>query len=151
MFKILIVCAANICRSPVAQIVLAHKISSLKVSINSSGLMSVSGMKPDSLMQSLAKERGYESAENFRSKILLPSLILQADLILCMETGHLKMIQSLYPTITGKIKMISHWEEKKDVDDPVGLSVDLYKKCLNDIERYCQQWADKLNELGMVV
>jgi sulfate adenylyltransferase len=90
--KVLLVCTANICRSPYAELVareLAGPGSSLEFS--SAGVRAGDGDPMDPVMAAEAASRGAEPG-SFRSRRLTNELIDDADLILTAESAHRKRI-----------------------------------------------------------
>lgn len=149
MFRILIVCTANICRSPTAEVLLSEGLQGRSVAISSAGIAAVNGDGADLEMQSLLRERGLERITQHRSRSLLPSYVTQADLVLCMEPEHLDAVLRMHPLATGRTKLMGHWEGLVSVDDPTGGLPSDYEKALRDLERLSGQWADKVVALGM--
>ena len=150
-FRILTVCTANICRSPVAQIFLTHALKTHSVQVDSAGTLALNGHSADQAMQTLLQDKGFGDLAEHRSQALLPSLIAKYDLLLCMEDEHLQWITQRSPTATAKVKLLGHWEQGRQVADPIGQNRLEYERSVLEIERLCLQWAHKLTDLGMCV
>ena len=151
MYRILVICTANICRSPVAQQFLAHLLKDHPVQVNSAGTLALNGNPADKTMQELMRERGYPHIIKHRSQALMPSLIQKHDLVLCMENEHLNQAKGMYPVLTGNIKLLGHWGGQSQVSDPIGASRETYLASVEEIETLCKVWADKLIQLGVCV
>jgi len=148
-FKILTVCTANICRSPVAQVMLQQLLNS-NVVVHSAGTLAMNGNPADGMMQQIMKEKGFIGIEEHRSKPLLPSVINDYDLLLCMESEHLEMVQKMNPFATAKAKLLGQWSQRVEVQDPFGGPEYAYRESVEQIEFLTQQWAKKLIDLGMI-
>ena len=150
MLNILVVCTANICRSPAAQVFLNDLLRGNEVRVESAGTLAIDGNIADPTIQQLMIERGYPEIEHHRSRALMPHHIFEYQLILCMERDHLDLIRKNYPVAVGKSMMLSHWENNTDVVDPFGRDQDEYIDSLNIMQTYTQQWATKIVNMGLV-
>ena len=149
-FRVLVVCTANVCRSPAAQRFLQKQLLPYGAVVESAGTMAIDGNAADDTIARLMLERGYEDIVQHRSRALMPSHTNKYQLILCMEREHLARVQALNPSILGRAKLMGHWEGQSEVDDPIGRSVSTYEKSLDRMEILAQQWAIKMREMGFV-
>lgn len=152
MFNILVVCTANICRSPVAQVFLSQHLSGKQVQIQSAGTLAVDGNYADSTMQILMNTEFPEMSpqlSNHFSRALMPSHLSNADLVLCMEQSHLDWVNKLQPIALGKTKLLTHWGSQEMISDPVGSSKQTYWHSFKKIESACELWSQKIQLLGM--
>lgn len=147
--KILVVCTANICRSPMGERVLAKLLNDHDVEISSAGIRAIGGNAADPTVRELMAERGWGDLSDHRSQLLFPSLLQRSNLILCMEEHHIRHILDIDPTLRGKTRGFGHWQES-GIDDPVGLSRKHYAHCLDKIEIAAQSWTDKLKKMGLI-
>jgi len=150
MFKILVVCTANICRSPAAQYFLLDSLKGKQVKVESVGTLALDGNFADSTIQSLMIDRGFEGITQHRSRALMPSHLTQSDLVLCMERDHMARVQRLNPLSMNKTRLLGHWENQTEVDDPVGRSEKTYARSLDQMQRLAAQWVEKMSMMGMV-
>ncbi|MCX7208101.1 MAG: low molecular weight phosphotyrosine protein phosphatase [Proteobacteria bacterium] len=100
-FKVVFVCTGNICRSPSADGVMRQMLADAglehAVEVDSAGTQSYHiGEAPDKRSQSHAKKRGYDLSF-LRARVVKQSDFSEFDLILAMDNGHLKALQSLCP------------------------------------------------------
>ena len=89
--SVLFVCTGNVCRSPLAERLLAHRAPHLTIA--SRGTFSLQGSAMDADMAAELAERGGDAA-GFRSR-QLTAADLDADLILAMGPEHLDVIAAL--------------------------------------------------------
>ncbi len=96
--RILVVCTGNICRSPMAAALLGHNLASHNpaVEVQSAGLAALVGYPADSLAQELLWERGIDLSDH-RARQLTAAMIMDADLVLAMETAQVKMVSTWTP------------------------------------------------------
>ena len=150
MVKILVICTANVCRSPAAQVMLTAAIrGGAEVVVGSAGTDACDGELMDGSMSALLAKFGYRFEPSHRSRALMPHHIHDHDLILCMTKQHVKRATQLQPSAVGKCLLLSHWDNGTDVEDPYGGTEDMYSDSIRIIERHCVQWAKKIVDIGM--
>lgn len=82
------VCVGNICRSPMAEALVAHRLAGMPgVATASAGISALVGRPADGLAQELMAARGLDLSGH-RARQLTPELATSFDLILVMEDGH---------------------------------------------------------------
>jgi protein-tyrosine phosphatase len=150
MFKILVVCTANICRSPAGQEFLRQRLADKDVVVESAGTLAIDGNQADATIRQMMFDRGYPDIEAHRSRALMPSHLSNYDLVLCMERDHMERVQRLSPYASNKTRLYGHWESQSEVDDPVGRSAQTYARSLDIMDSMADQWVDKMLMMGMV-
>jgi len=89
---VLILCTANVCRSPAAEALLRAQLRARglgrRVRVLSAGTTALPGAAPDPRMQTLAGELGVR-LRGQRSRPLTPALLAEASAVYAMETSHL--------------------------------------------------------------
>lgn len=148
-FSILVVCTANICRSPAGQAMLAKQLAGRQVHVESAGTRALHGNAVDATVSRLLAARGTDAMLSHRSKPIMPIMLGRYDLILCMEDEHVEQVLHLYPSGRGKVRLLGHWSATQ-VADPVGQAEPAYTTALDQIETNALQWAQKLTHMGMI-
>ncbi len=126
MYRILLVCMGNICRSPTAEGVLRHFVRQARlgdrVEIDSAGTHGYhAGEAPDGRTQRAAAARGYDLSQ-LRARKVAPQDLEYFDLILAMDKTNLDNLQRMaMPEQLGKIKLFmsyaKHFDDQ-EVPDP---------------------------------
>jgi protein-tyrosine phosphatase len=97
--RLLVVCTANVCRSPVGEAVLRHRLGGLGVtaSVASAGLPGVArpGAHADRTTAKALSARTGLSLAGHRSSVLDPALVRGADVILTMTREHARVVVAL--------------------------------------------------------
>ncbi|BAN28019.1 low molecular weight protein-tyrosine-phosphatase [Caballeronia insecticola] len=143
--SVLIVCHANICRSPAAEMLFrAHldKRGARPIEFRSAGLYAQEGEDIDPTMQRLLAEQGLE-ASGHRSRRLDRRMARDADLILVPERKQIDAIARLAPTTRGKVHLLGKWEDS-EVADPYGGHEAAYRESFGLIERLVLGWLNKI-------
>lgn len=136
------VCVGNICRSPMAEVILKHRVQSNLVEVSSAGLAAVVGSPADPTVHEILLEQGI-SCESHRARQLTSAMLHEADLILVMEEKHKKQIQCTNPNVCGKVHLLGKWDNV-EVPDPYRKSKEAFKDVYELIIRGIDQWQTKL-------
>ena len=99
MFRIMFVCHGNICRSPMAEIILKNKLKLAGVKgirVSSAGLSAIDGQKMSENSQKALKLLGCKPY-GFKSKQLTKKMVLSADVTICMTESHKRALVG-FPT-----------------------------------------------------
>ncbi len=150
MLNILVVCTANICRSPAARLFLTRSLTHDAVKVDSAGTMAINGNFADPTIQELMIAEGFTDIANHRSRPLSLADVSRCGLILCMETVHMHHVQRIHPATVGKTHLLGHWSGQKEVEDPIGGPRELYASSLSLMKTYSDQWAQKIIELDLL-
>ena len=140
--SILVVCAGNLCRSPVGQVVLAEHLQ--QVDVTSAGLVARAGKTACATATQVASECGIDISAH-RSTRLTPELVLKNDLVLVMEDMHLREVRAAMPHVQGKVMLFGKWKGEMDIPDPYKRSSEMYKAVFTQIQEHAQYWASKLD------
>ena len=98
MTQVLVVCTANICRSPVAAALLENWMRRVGhgIEVGSAGTRAAAGRPADPAMVAVAASRGV-ALDTHRSRRLTPDLATSAGLVLTMEARHRDVVSRLAP------------------------------------------------------
>ncbi|MHB9833916.1 low molecular weight protein-tyrosine-phosphatase [Paraburkholderia terrae] len=138
--RILVVCEGNICRSPMAQGLLAKMLPG--VSVTSAGCAAVVGRGADPLATQLMAERGVDIAGHIAVNLNLEH-VRMADLVLAMTRAQCRTIQSRYPFSKGKVYCIGE-HAGIDVVDPYRRGRGAFETSLEQIEGCITKWLAAL-------
>lgn len=153
MPNILIVCTANICRSPMAVALLQRRLQRKKPAgewrVASAGTWARDGHHASELGVELMATVGLDTSRH-RSRVVTSDLLEAADLVLTMEAGHKEAMRVEFPRAASKIYMLSEMVKGEiDVDDPFGGTMDEYKECAKEINRYIVQGYERILALAL--
>lgn len=107
--RVLVVCTANICRSPVAEALLRHRLAergvTRRIALASAGTaVATPGARPDPRMVSLATELGV-SLRGIRACAVAPNVVADRDLIWVMEAAHAADLHERYPDVAARVAL----------------------------------------------
>jgi len=142
--KILMVCLGNICRSPLAEGILANKAKHLNVTVESAGTAGYHiGRPPDSRSIEIAS-RNNINIENQRARQFTRSDFKEFDIIYAMDTSNYSHLIALTNTQEErkKIRMILNEVTEssyRSVPDPYYGDGDGFQKIYNILEEACEK------------
>ncbi len=133
--RILTVCIGNICRSPMAEVLLAERLRARGVSavVESAGIAALVGRPADPTAQALVAERGLDLSRH-RARQLTPALIRSFELLLVMEAEQQRDVESILPSARGRVHRIGRWGGF-DVPEPYKQDRAAFERALTLIER----------------
>jgi protein-tyrosine phosphatase len=140
MKHILALCIGNICRSPLAEVMLARQFPDRTVW--SAGLGALVGKPADPLSVALAAEQGLDLSRH-RARQVNALMCQRADLILVMEHRHRVELERRYPQVRGKVFPLGRF----DIDDPFRLARPAFEAAYADIARGVADWAVRIRQL----
>lgn len=139
---ILNVCLGNICRSPMASGFFSKHYSNKH--ILSAGIEALVGNSVNAkAQQSMARLHQIDISSHIAQQINY-ELIHQADLILVMSNRQVYRLIERWPTVTGKVFRLGHWQSL-DIVDPYGKSQLDFDQCSKIIENCVQDWIHRIN------
>ncbi len=141
--SILVVCVGNLCRSPTGHFLLADFLP--KVRVSSAGLMARKDKPACSVATEVAAENGLDITTHTTTR-LTPELVMQHDLVLAMETAHLRDIHAMVPYAQGKVMLFGKWGGETEIPDPYRRSRSIYDAVFAQLQNHARQWADKLDD-----
>ncbi|PZX45526.1 protein-tyrosine phosphatase [Roseinatronobacter thiooxidans] len=148
VFKsILVVCVGNICRSPVAERLLARKLAELgsEITVSSAGIAALEGHAADDDAASVAHSQGLSVAGHV-ARQFSHELGAAHALILVMEPGHKREIVKAAPDLSGRVMLFDHWTGGKGIADPYRRSRLFHEEVFAQIEAAASAWAEKLHK-----
>jgi protein-tyrosine-phosphatase len=154
LFRVLIVCTGNTCRSPMAAAAMtaALGLDSERISVESAGTAAWEGQPATPLAVLVAESAGVDLTSH-RSRRVTPAMVRSADLVLVMERGHLAAVRSLGAD-PDRTHVLSEWpsgtvtagETALEVSDPFGASREAYEECWRRIQHHLERVLPVIRE-----
>jgi len=138
------VCTANTCRSPMAELLMRDALLDRKIKgieVTSAGVAAHSGMP--AMYEAIETMDEYHL--DLRYHVSKPlAAVYQADsLILCMTRSHLMAVKYAYPQANAHLLM-EYAGLPGEVSDPFALGLTSYRRAAGDMWRAVNAIADKL-------
>lgn len=154
-YRIAVVCLGNICRSPIAEVVLTSKLADAgladQVEVVSAGTGDWHvGGPMDRRAAAVLTGRGYDASRH-RAQQLPTSWFDECDLLLAMDADNFTDIHTLLPPTAdpGRIRMFRDFDPRtegddRDVPDPYYGGDDGFDRVLSTVERTADALVDEL-------
>ncbi len=154
MLKILFICTGNTCRSPMAEYLMKDKIKKEnlqdRIDVKSAGIF-VDGdyAKPSPLaIQVLAEDYKIDMSHH-KPQIIDIDLIMESDIILCMEEMMATYLQAnLHNIDEDSISVVTSLKQylgqEGDVRDPYGGDIMMYKSIANELNNLMDLLLEKV-------
>jgi protein-tyrosine phosphatase len=143
MKSILVICEGNICRSPMAEGLLAHHLPGLDV--RSAGLGALAGHPADEIALELMKERGIDISGH-RAVQLTREMCLHSDIVLAMTAEQKQRVEQRYPQVCGRVFRLGEFS-RRDVPDPYRQPEKVFREVLALIESTAGEWLPRIQKL----
>lgn len=144
MNNILVVCIGNICRSPMAEVLLQQALPGRVV--RSAGLGALVGKGADPHSIALMAEQGIDLNGHVAQQIS-QSLVSDADVIFVMDTEQKQHIESQFRGARGKVFRLAE-AAGVDIPDPYREGIDSFRNAYRLIAGGVQVWAGQIKQIG---
>jgi len=138
MPSVLIVCTANICRSPMAEAILkklvANQPDAAEWHIESAGTWAIDGISAAVMSQQVMQSMGMDISSHHSQRVS-KKLIRKFDLILTMERNHKEALMVEFAEFADRFHMITEIiGAEYDVNDPIGGELADYQETALELE-----------------
>lgn len=145
MFQsILMVCVGNVCRSPMAEALLAARSRACGVllRVSSAGISAPVGRPAEPEAVQVMRARGLDISGH-RARQLTPQMLADFELVLVMEEGHRHAVERMHPAARGRVRRLGHYGGF-DIPDPYREPLAAFEQALALIERGVSDYAGQL-------
>ena len=150
VFRVLLVCTGNTCRSPMAAGALGRLLGpdAGRIVVESAGTAAWDDQPATAASIQVAASAGVDLAGH-RSRRLTPAMVRAADMVLVMERGHVAAVRALGGD-AERTHVLSEWpapgEPDLEVSDPFGASSEAYEECWRRIQQHLERVVPVLIE-----
>ncbi|MDO8248193.1 MAG: low molecular weight protein-tyrosine-phosphatase [Rhodoferax sp.] len=144
MKRILTLCIGNICRSPLAQALLARELP--QHTVWSAGLGALVGQPADPLSIEVAAAHGLDITEH-RAQQVSSWMCQQVELILVMEQAHKSQLEQQFPMVRGKVFNLGQYG-KFDIADPYQQPIEAFDTAFAAIAQGVADWVPRIRQLS---
>jgi protein-tyrosine-phosphatase len=151
MANILIICTANICRSPVAAALLRDRLRQRGLTnwtVGSAGTWAMVARGASRYSIEVAKRGGLDISEH-RANMVEENHMKHADLILTMEVGHAEALRAEFPRQAHKVHMLAEMVGRTyNIADPYGGPLEEYERMYDGLTEVIDNGLDRIIALA---
>ncbi|MFZ7756726.1 low molecular weight protein arginine phosphatase [Bacillus thuringiensis] len=142
MKRVLFVCTGNTCRSPMAEALLRHHGGD-RFEVQSAGVFAYPGSDASVHAKEVLAEKGISI--DHTAQQVNETLLDWADIVVTMTENHKQIVLGHYPSVEKKLNTLYGLTEGigKDISDPFGGSLSIYKETLDEMEKLVQTLLKK--------
>ena len=143
--RVLIVCTANVCRSPLAEALLRDRLARAgaahRVKVSSAGTrVAMPGRRPDPRLGPLLAERGVR-LPRIRARQATPELLVRADRILVMARGHGEELEAL---ARGALPQLALLDAAGEIADPYFADGETFRAVADQVAAAVDRWVEEI-------
>lgn len=114
---LLTVCTGNICRSPLAELLLQKVLTGFPITVESAGTQALVGRPMPEQNQIIAEELGVEDATSHSARQLEIEHLRGADLVLALTRDHRRAAVEMLPRVSRNVFTLREFARLADVVD----------------------------------
>lgn len=143
--SILIICTANICRSPLAEAIFKRYFPRKQVASAGTQVerLKLEGAKAERSSVVVAEKYGLDLSSH-TSQPFTAELAKEYELILVMSEQHMQEVMEIAPGNGGKTLLIGQWIGRSHIDDPFRKPIEEFEACYQALDRAAVSWAARL-------
>ena len=134
--QVVFVCTGNVCRSPMAEYLLRRRLGRASGwTVKSAGLAAAAGASASWASVAVMREMGIDLTAH-RSRPVTQALVDAAIVIVVMTASHRDQLRAVHPEAADRIHLLKSFDLTTtgwDIDDPMGLSIDVYRGIRDEI------------------
>jgi protein-tyrosine-phosphatase len=147
--KILFVCSGNTCRSPLAEAIAKNILPGrlgFPASVSSAGASAVEGSPASQYSIEVGRAHALDLTGH-RARLLNPTLVRGADLIVTMGTRHRETVGTLDPDAIEYTYLLTNFSDHHfgDIPDPIGNGLAVYEHTYQIIRDCVESMASRLD------
>ena len=151
MARILVICTANICRSPVAAALLRDRLRQRGLTdwtVGSAGTWAMAARPASRYSVEVMGRHGFNITDH-RATMVEEGHLRDADLALTMEDGHAEALRAEFPAQAHKVYMLTEMIGRSyNIADPYGGPLGEYERMVDSLEEVIDAGLERIIALA---
>ncbi len=151
MARILVICTANICRSPVAAALLRDRLRKRGLTdwtVGSAGTWAMEARPASRYSVDVMGRHGYNITDH-RARMVEERHLREANLALTMEDGHAEALRAEFPAQAHKVFLLTEMIGRNyNIPDPYGGPVEEYQRMYDNLVEVIDAGLDRIIALA---
>lgn len=127
-----------------AEGLLRHRLASQQdVIVASAGVGALVAHPADPIAVEIMRQRGVDISAH-RGRQISESMLRAHGLVLAMERAQAQWISSRFPMARGRVFLLGHWRDGKEVTDPYGCEQHVFEDVMAQLELYVDDWLERI-------
>ena len=153
MANILVMCTANICRSPVGEAIIQKNLQQQGLDdwhVHSAGTWAQNGRAASRFSVEVVQEEEGLNISAHQARMITNEILTDSDLVLCMTKNHAEALCIEFREHADKIYLLSQMvgDRKFDVSDPYGTAKPNYLRMYQQVKRLIEDGLPRIIELA---
>lgn len=147
--SILFVCAANICRSPMAEglfkdLLKKNGLTGNSIAARSAGIGNTHGSDASDQAIHVMREKGLDISRH-KARTINQEIVDGSDLVLCMSEEQTNSLRHSFPEAKEKFYLLTEFcGSRGDVEDPSGRPTRAFEECAGQLEGLLEVLLEKI-------
>lgn len=112
--------------------------------VSSAGLAALVGKDMDETARQVAESHGIACPPH-QARQLDAAICSAADVLLVMNSRQRNEVMSQFPSASGKVFLLSHWNGGHDIPDPFQRDLETFEHVYKLIEQASEAWLPRLS------
>ena len=141
--RVVVVCYGNICRSPVAALLLGRELAKHGIEVQSAGLVGFNRPSPDDAV-AVAQDHHVDLSTH-RSRLLTADVVRAADVLLVMDSVQQRQICERFGRLPGDVMLLGDFDPEavdgRTILDPLDQGRDVFQRVYSRIARCVREFG----------
>ena len=153
MTSILVICTANICRSPVGEAIIRNRLQQQGLAdwhVHSAGTWAQKSRAASQFSVEVLQEEESIDITSHQARMVTEAILADSDLVVCMTKNHAEALRIEFHEHADKIYLLSQMVDNRkfDISDPYGTAKPNYLRMYKQVSRLIDDGLSRIIKLA---